>query len=80
MGCGAECLAGAVLDANSDEVHWFPGTICCWGDTDDKFRPIEYRVDSRLIVFSGERNEKEGDDGMHFYEFRDGKFVHINPS
>jgi len=76
-GCGAECLMGALIDANSGEVHWFPHTICCWGDVDDKFRPIEYRLDSRLIVFSGERNEKEGDDGTHYYEFNDGKFVHI---
>ncbi|HMD48282.1 MAG TPA: hypothetical protein VKG79_04250 [Bryobacteraceae bacterium] len=76
-GCGAECLMGAVIDANSGEAHWFPHTICCWGDADDKFRPIEYRLDSRMIVFSGERNEKEGDDGAHFYEFKDGKFVHI---
>jgi hypothetical protein len=66
-GCGAECLAGAVIDANSGELYWFPHTICCWGaDVDDKFRPIEFHLDSRLIVFSGARNEKEGDGGAHF--------------
>ena len=76
-GCGAECLARAVIDANSGDVHWFPHTICCREETDDKFRPIDYRLDSRLIVFVGERNEKTGDDGTHFYDFRDGKFVHV---
>jgi len=51
---------------------------CCWGfDTDDKFNPIEFRPDSRLIVFSGLRNEKDGDDGTHFYRFDDGRFVHL---
>ena len=77
-GCGTECLAGAVIDANSGAVHLFPHTICCWGaDVDDKFRPIEFRLDSSLIVFLGERNEKEGDDGAHYYDFHDGKFVHV---
>jgi len=77
-GCGAECLAGALIDANSGEVYWFPNTICCWAaDVDDKSRPIEFHLDSRLIIFSGVRNEKEGDDGTHFFEFRDGKFLHL---
>ncbi len=76
-GCGTECLAGAIIDANLGTVYWLPHTICCWGDVGEKFRPIKYRLDSRLIVFSGERNEKEGDGGAHFYDFKDGKFVHI---
>lgn len=77
-GCGAECLMGAVIDANSGKVYWLPHTICCWGaEVDDRFRPIEYRLDSRLIVFSGLRDEKEGDDGTHFYEFDNGKFIKL---
>ncbi len=74
-GCGAECLAGAVIDANSGGVHWFPHTICCWEADID--RPILHQLDSRLIVFIGDRNEKEGDDGSHYYEFKDGKFFHV---
>lgn len=27
-GCGAGCLMGAVIDANTGKVHWFPHTIC----------------------------------------------------
>lgn len=77
-GCGAECVTGAVIDANTGKVYWLPHTVCCWGfDVSDKFEPIEFRLDSRLIVFSGERNEKEGDNGIHFYEFKGNKFVHI---
>lgn len=77
-GCGAECLMGAVIDAKNGKVHWWDFTICCWGpETDDKFDPIEFRLDSRLIVFSGLRNEKEGDDGAHFYRFESGRFVHV---
>jgi len=66
---------GAVIDANSGAVLWFPHTICCWEANVD--RPIVFRLDSRLAVFMGARNEKEGDEGKHFYEFQDGTFVHV---
>lgn len=77
-GCGSECVMGAVIDAKTGKVYWLPDSVCCWGmEVDDKFNPIEFRLDSKLIVLSGERNEKEGDNGAHFYKFEDGKFVHI---
>ena len=66
---------GAVIDANTGRVYWMPHTTCCWPvELND---PIQYRLDSRLIIFSGARNEKDGDEGTHYYEFRDGKFLHI---
>jgi hypothetical protein len=68
---------GAAIDANTGAVTWFPGTICCWAETDDKFEPVLYKLTSRLILFSGARNEKDGDDARHYYELKDGKFVHI---
>jgi len=74
-GCGAECLTGAFIDANTGEVKWLPDGICCWDASVD--RPIEFRLDSRLIVFVGERGERPDDQGTHYYEFRDGKFVYI---
>jgi hypothetical protein len=77
-GCGTSCLAGAVIDAKTGRVYWLPHTICCWGyDVDDKFEPVEARPNSSLIVFSGARNEKEGDNGAHFYKFENNRFVHI---
>ncbi len=74
-GCGALCLTGAVIDAHTGKVYWFPHTLCCWSGGID--RPIQYRLNSRLVAFSGARNEKEGDEGTHYYEFKDGKFVHL---
>jgi hypothetical protein len=77
-GCGTSCLMGAIIDAKTGRVHWWDFTICCWGfEVDDKFEPIEIRINSRLIVFSGARNEKEGDVGAHFYKFERSRFVHI---
>lgn len=77
-GCGTSCLMGAIIDARTGKVHWWNFSICCWPfDVDDKFQPIELRLNSKLIEFSGARNEKEGDVGAHFYRFEDGRFVHI---
>jgi hypothetical protein len=75
-GCGAPCVAGAMIDANTGRVYWLPFTVCCWADTDDSLRPVKYRLDSRLIVFSGVRNE-EGENGTHFYVVKAGKFIYL---
>ena len=74
-GCGAECLAGAVIDANSGITVFLPGTLCCWSLEVEK--PIVFHLDSRLIQLIGVRNEQAGDDGSHYYEFRNGRFLHI---
>ena len=67
---------GAVIDAKTGKVYWWNFTICCWGSgKGDKFNPIDFRSDSRLIVFTGLRNEKDGDDGAHFYLYDGARFV-----
>lgn len=71
-GCGAECLGGAVIDARSGKVAFLPYSVCCWGEGE----PFYYRKDSRLIVFSGVLNE-ESPKGAHFFELRDGVFLHV---
>ena len=75
-GCGTQCIMGAVIDANTGNVYWLPHSTCCWDQIDDNFEPIEFRLNSRLIIFSGLRDE-DGDNGAHFYEFKEGKFIHI---
>ena len=75
-GCGTTCLMGAVIDAQTGKVYWWDFSICCWEDVDENFNPIEFRLDSRLIVFSGLRNE-DGTKGAHFYKFENGRFVFI---
>lgn len=75
-GCGAECLMGVVIDAKTGRVYWWNFTVCCWEDADEDFNPIEFRANSRLLVFSGLRNEK-GEKGAHFYKFENGRFIFI---
>jgi hypothetical protein len=78
-GCGAQCIMGAVIDARTGKVYWWNFSICCWWgfDQDDNFKPIEYRLNSKLMIFFGHRNEKDGDNGAHYYKFENGRFVHI---
>jgi len=77
-GCGTECLSGAAIDVRTGKVSFFDFSICCWGtNVDENFEAINFRPDSKLIIFSGMRNEKDGDDGAHFYKFENGRFVFI---
>jgi len=77
-GCGTECVEGAIIDAHSGHVFMLPTTLCCWGmDVDDKFEPITYRPDSKLIILAGARNEKEGDNATRFYKFENSQLVLI---
>ncbi|PZA10766.1 hypothetical protein DNX69_15575 [Rhodopseudomonas palustris] len=74
-GCGAECVTGVILDLPTGKVTFLP-TVCCWGTVDDKFNPIEFRPDSRLVVFSGLLYE-QGENSAHFFEFKDGRLLPI---
>lgn len=76
FGCGASCVMGAVLDATTGRVSWFPFTVCCWSSTGDDFKPVEYRLDSKLIAFRGMRDEA-GKEGVYFYKLEDGKFIEV---
>jgi hypothetical protein len=71
-GCGTACVMGAIIDARSGAVTMLPFTLCCWRETYDDFQPFAYRLDSRLIVFLGQRNE-EGENGYHAYVFDNGR-------
>jgi hypothetical protein len=77
-GCGTECLVSVVIDANTGRVYWAPHTICCWGpEVPPEFQRVEAHLNSRLIVFRGERDEREGDNAAHYYEFVGGTFVYL---
>ena len=55
-----------------------PTTLCCWGaGVDEKFNPVEFRPNSRLIILSGARNEKEGDLATRFYKFENNQLALI---
>ena len=80
-GCGAECVMGAAVDVRTGTVVWLPGSLCCWYSdeqaTPDEVEPLRYRGDSRLLVLTGRRDERDGDAGTHYYAIEGNRFVHL---
>jgi hypothetical protein len=77
-GCGSECLSGVVINARTGRVYQIPFTVCCWS-YEDASEPVDFRNNSRLIVFSGTRDERPTNtrDDLHYYEFKNGRFRYL---
>lgn len=77
-GCGTSCLTGAAVNVRTGVVVFLPFSICCWS-YDPEVKPIDYRLNSRLIIFTGARNESETDgaEDRHYYQLRNGQFRFI---
>ena len=77
-GRGTECLMGAAVNLKTGRVVWLSSTICCWpSDVDGNFQPVVFRANSTPLVLSGPRNEKEDDQGAHFYRIAGNQFVFV---
>uniref|UniRef100_E6VP76 Uncharacterized protein n=1 Tax=Rhodopseudomonas palustris (strain DX-1) TaxID=652103 RepID=E6VP76_RHOPX len=75
-GCdGPQCRTGAIVSLPTGKVTFLP-EVCCWGNVDDKFKPIEFRKDSRLVVLSGQLGG-QGDNGAKFFELKNEAFIPI---
>jgi hypothetical protein len=85
--CGMWCSVNAFIDVKTGKVYWSPvSTEVCLPHLenefvcDEKFASVEYRIDSKLIVFFGFRfdnNPDEGEKGFHYYKFENGRFIHL---
>lgn len=74
-GCGASCVMAAAVDAKTGTVTWLPFTVCCWAP--DVLEPIEYRLESRLLVVHGNINESGAASDVHYYGFDGRRFAPI---
>ena len=72
---------GAAIDLRTGVVSWLPGTLCCWYSDEatapDTVEPLRYRLDSRLLVLTGRRDERNDDAGTHDYAIAGGRFMHL---
>lgn len=77
-GCGTDCATGAFVDAPTGRVTFLPtvNTYEMRDIVDDRFKSIDYRLESRLLVFAGQLNEA-GVSGWHFYAVDHGALRHI---
>lgn len=74
-GCGASCVMGAAVDAETGAVNWLPFTVCCWAPAVRE--PIEYDVGSRLLIVHGELNEAGAASDVRYYDFDGRRFAPI---
>ncbi len=70
IGCGAACFGGAVVDAITGNVTWFPFLEM---SVTDYFEPVSYCRNSRLIRFVGE-TARDPRNAAYFYELRNDQF------
>jgi hypothetical protein len=82
--CGMWCEWSAFIDAKTGKVYWWNGILSyCFPHLDsdfacnEDFSSVEYRIDSKLIVFFGYRNGEDGSRGFHYYKFENGRFIHL---
>ena len=68
-GCGAACVQTAIIDAQTGLVFMLPFYVCCWSGMDD---PLEYRLDSSLLVIRGRRNEQLPE-AVYYYHWNGGQ-------
>jgi len=77
-GCGGRCVSGAVINIRTGKVIHFPSNSGDWrGDSNREL--IEFRLDSRLVVYAGWINQDTGGGihGLHFYEITDDGFKFV---
>ncbi len=74
-GCGTSCLVAAAIDIRSGYISWLPFTISAPGDAPIDWQPLEYRLDSTLLIVNGGRNEIG--DGRYFYNFHHDHFYEV---
>lgn len=80
-GCGAGCVSVAIIDAATGSIYHGPFRILSWemrkyegeyAAIDDKFRQLEYRLDSRLLV--GRGCPEEANCASYFWEWAGSQF------
>jgi hypothetical protein len=73
-GCGSSCVGFAIVDANTGKVYMPPFYVSTGhrlGETLQNRDLIEYRLDSRLLIVTGSRNET--DQGQYFYTWENNR-------
>ena len=77
LGCGAGCSSIEFLDTRTGQITSGDFTNSGWKKFHDAFRDVEFRRNSRLIVFAGSIDQK-GPAGWHFYLFDNGKLKRLH--
>jgi hypothetical protein len=80
-GCGAGCIGAVVVDARNGKIHGMPfGAVAMsfmrYADgsteTDESFKRIEYKLDSRMLLIRG--CPEQTNCGSYYYEWTGSAF------
>jgi len=69
-GCGTGCIEGGLVDATSGRAHPLPFSL--HRGIQEPLPPLQYQINSRLLVASGARSEQEEGSPLHCYQFTNG--------
>lgn len=84
-GCGTDCTAGAIIDVLTGSVWFLPSADGSGMDVEvEGYKPLTFRPDSDLLIYTGAVNEDETRKGWHYFLFATGtlkeiKFVEWHP-
>jgi hypothetical protein len=73
--CGSTCQAPNILNLRTGRIHPL-FSISGWNDEHEDFKPVLYKLDSRLIVFLGARYEQHPV-GYHYYVMENDKLKYL---
>ena len=77
LNCGDTCITADFLDLRSGKIVHRTFSASGWREHHDAFRKVEFRSDSRLIVFAGGISGKPPV-GWHFFVFDNGKLKRVH--
>jgi len=75
-GCGSGCVQFAVVDAKTGAVYvppFYVGPRARIEAETEPDEPLQFRIDSKLLIVSGAPNEKN--EGLYYYKWDKGRFV-----
>lgn len=76
-GCGSACVNAGIVEAATGKITDVPFSISGWRRTHDDFAAVEFRHNSRLVVFNGALNEESDTMGRHYYVLENGELKHV---
>ncbi|SRR5258708_2448596 len=67
-GCGTQCQTAAVIDAQTGQVY-FPSQLqpIAYQAVTDGTVPLQYKLDSRLLVAAGSARDRDDSIGLHYF-------------
>ena len=79
-GCGTGCMHGGYINSDTGETYLLPFGLTESSPTKSGFtirQDIRTDINSDLVICIGKRDEKDNDDGIHYYKIVQGRLKYI---